>query len=39
MQIHIMKQMKIVTGSIGSQPIVMAYNNYQVTYSANKSIY
>ena len=30
---------EIVTGSIGSQPIVMAYNNYQVTYSANKSIY
>jgi hypothetical protein len=39
MQIQITKQTKIVTGSIGSQPIVVAYNNYQVTYSANKSIY
>jgi hypothetical protein len=39
MQIQIMKQTKIVTSSIGSQPTVMAYNNYQVTYSSNKSIY
>jgi hypothetical protein len=25
-----MKQTKIVTSSIGSQPTVMAYNNYQL---------
>ena len=33
-----MKAMKIVTGSIGSHPIVTACNNYQVTNFPNKSI-
>jgi hypothetical protein len=38
MGIQQMKGTKIVMGSIGTQPNVMACNNYQVTYFANKSI-
>jgi hypothetical protein len=34
-----MKQTKIAIGSIGGQPSIIANNNYQVTYYANKSIY
>jgi hypothetical protein len=37
--IQLIKRTKIVTGSICTQPIVMALSNYQVTCSANKSIY
>ena len=34
-----MKWTKIVTGSIGNQPTVVVWNNYQVTYQAGDSIY
>jgi hypothetical protein len=39
MGIQQMKRTKIVTNSICTQPTVMEPINYQVTYSANKSIY
>ena len=39
MGIQQMERTKIVTNSICTQPTVMAPMNYQVTYSANKSIY
>jgi hypothetical protein len=39
MGIQQLKWTKIVTGSIGNQSTVMACNNYQVTYVANKRIY
>ena len=38
-EIQQIKWMKIVTGSICTQPTEMAPSNYQVTYSANESIY
>ena len=39
MGIQQMEWTKIVTNSICTQPTVMVPMNYQVTYSANKSIY